>query len=232
MASPTKFYHMIQIILYICSCDQSLVTLPFLWEKLSQPQFYKDLTRKTAFFDGWFWFKFNNLGLTLGTNLKLYTSVGKGLKVNGGKFWGLIPTFVGVTGEKLEAGVFLPTPTPLFPLFLNRIKKRLQHKRFLMNIINVLGTTWTEQPQLLLLNKSLSISKELFKKEESGKTAFALISLFYVQIQEPASSSTTTRASVFSAKFAEFYYQKIFETRSWWRLEGLLPRFDESSPCN
>ena len=50
MTSPTKFYQVIQIILYMCSCDQSLVTLAFLWEKLSQPQFYKDLTRKTAFF--------------------------------------------------------------------------------------------------------------------------------------------------------------------------------------
>ena len=28
--SPTKFYDMIQIILQMCSCDQSLVTLVFL----------------------------------------------------------------------------------------------------------------------------------------------------------------------------------------------------------
>ena len=35
----------------MCSCGQSLVTLAFLWEKLSQPQFDKDLTRKTAFFE-------------------------------------------------------------------------------------------------------------------------------------------------------------------------------------
>ena len=50
-----KFYHLIQIIFWMCSCDQSLVTLAFLWEKLSQPQFYKDLTR---FSEGWSWFKF------------------------------------------------------------------------------------------------------------------------------------------------------------------------------
>ena len=25
----------------------------FLWEKLSQPKFYKDLTRKNAFLEGW-----------------------------------------------------------------------------------------------------------------------------------------------------------------------------------
>ena len=44
------------------SCDQSLVTVAFLWEELSQPQFYKGLTRKIAFFEKWSWFKFNNLG--------------------------------------------------------------------------------------------------------------------------------------------------------------------------
>ena len=46
---------------------------------------------------------------------------------------------------------------------------------------------------------------------------FALISLFYVQIQEPASRSATMRAFVFLATFAKFFYHKIFETRSWWR---------------
>ena len=68
----------------MCSCDQSLATVAFVWEKLSQPQFYKDLTRETAFLGGggwgwWSWFKFNNLGLALGTNLKFYTS-GKRVK--------------------------------------------------------------------------------------------------------------------------------------------------------
>ena len=81
----------------MCSCDQSLVTL----EKLSQPQFHKDLTRKTVFFDGWSWFKFNNLGVALGTNLKFYTSVAKGLKLKVRKFLKLIPTFVELPGEKL-----------------------------------------------------------------------------------------------------------------------------------
>ena len=77
------------------------------------------MTRKTTFFEGWSWFKFNNLGLTLGTNLKFYTSVAKGLKLKVRKFWGLIPTFVEVTGEKLVGGGgggFLPTS------ILNRIK--------------------------------------------------------------------------------------------------------------
>ena len=45
-------------------------TLTFLWKKLSQPQFYEDSTRRTAFFEGWSWLKFNNLGLALGTKSK------------------------------------------------------------------------------------------------------------------------------------------------------------------
>ena len=100
MTSPTKFYHVIQIILQMCSYDQILITLAFLREKLSQLQFYKDLTRKIAFFKGWSWFKFNNLGVALITNLKLYTRVAKGLKLKVRKFWWLILTFVEVTREK------------------------------------------------------------------------------------------------------------------------------------
>ena len=39
------------------------------------------MTRKTAFFEGWFWFKFNNLVVALGMNLKFYTSVANRLKL-------------------------------------------------------------------------------------------------------------------------------------------------------
>ena len=56
--------------------------------------------------------------------------------------------------------------------------------------------------------------KEFSKKKVSAEIAFDLISLFHVQIQEPTSRSTTTRAFVFLAKSAEFYYHKIFEARS------------------
>ena len=91
------------------SCDQSLVTLAFLLHKLSRPQFYKDLTIKTTFFEEWSWFKFNNLGLALGMALKSYTNVAKGLKLKVRKFLGLLPTFVEVTGEKLVGvGFCLP----------------------------------------------------------------------------------------------------------------------------
>ena len=39
----------------------------------------KDLTRKIDFFEGCFWFKFNDLGLALGMALKFYSSLAKGL---------------------------------------------------------------------------------------------------------------------------------------------------------
>ena len=65
------------------------------------------MTRKTAFFEGWSWFKFNNLGLALGANLKFYTNLSKGLELKFRKFWGLILTFVEATGEKLVGGGIL-----------------------------------------------------------------------------------------------------------------------------
>ena len=47
--------------------------------------------------------------------LRFYTSVVKELKVKVRKFLGLIPTFLGVTEEKLVEEAFLPTP------ILNRV---------------------------------------------------------------------------------------------------------------
>ena len=48
--------------------------------------------------------------------MKFYTSVAKGLKLKVRKFWEIIPTFVEVTGKKLEGGLFAPSPV------LNRVK--------------------------------------------------------------------------------------------------------------
>ena len=59
------------------------------------------MTREIAFFKGWSWFKFNNLGLVLGTNLKFYTSLSKWLKLEVRKVLELISMFVEDTGEKL-----------------------------------------------------------------------------------------------------------------------------------
>ena len=72
----------------------------------------------TAFFEGWSWFKFNNLRLALGTNLKFYTSLLKGLKLKVRKFWGLIPTFV--EGEKTGRG-----GGGLFAPILNRVNSKV-----------------------------------------------------------------------------------------------------------
>ena len=80
------------------------------------------MTRKAGFFEGWSWFKFNNLGLGLGTNLKFYTSVEKELQLKTRKFLGLILMFVEVTGEKLVDGV------PFWPPILNVVKTRLIFK--------------------------------------------------------------------------------------------------------
>ena len=61
--------------------------------------------------------KFNNLGLALGTALATrYNIVAKGLKLKVRMFWGLIPTFLEVTGEKPvgggEGGAFCTFPHP------------------------------------------------------------------------------------------------------------------------
>ena len=127
----------------MCSCDQSLVTLAILWEKFSQIHFYKDLTRKTAFFKGWFWFKFNNLGLALGTDLKFYKSLAKGLKLKFRKFWGLIPTFVEVTGEKLVG-----------PTILNRVKVVLR-KQPLCGILKIVFRIIDSNSWKIALNEYL-----------------------------------------------------------------------------
>ena len=79
------------------------------------------MTRKIAFFEGLSWFKFNNLGVAVGANLKFCASVEKGLKLNVSKFWGPNPTFVEVTEAKLVEGPFWPPPPP--PI-LNRVNSK------------------------------------------------------------------------------------------------------------
>ena len=60
----------------------------------------------------------------------------------------------------------------------------------------------------------LVFRKEFKEKKVSGEIALVLISLFHVQIQKPGNRSTTLKAFVFLAKFAEFYYHKKLEKRS------------------
>ena len=63
-------------------------------------------------------------------NLKFHTRVEKGLELKGRKFYGLVPTFVGVTWEKLVrgGGLFVP-PSPI----LNRVNGQtgnIRHTEF------------------------------------------------------------------------------------------------------
>ena len=100
----------------------------------------------------------------------------------------------------------------------NFIKKRLQHGCFTMNTPKVFGAAFFIEKFWWLLFNYISVS---WKKEVSGEIAFDLISLFHVQIQKPTNSSTTTRAFVSLAKFAEFYNHKIYEARSQWQPKHL-----------
>ena len=60
------------------------------------------------------------MGLAVAMSLNFYASVAKGLNLKVTKFWGLIPTFVKVTGGKLiGGGLCAPPPSP--PI-LNRVK--------------------------------------------------------------------------------------------------------------
>ena len=89
-------------------------------------------------------------------------------------------------------------------MFCNFIKKRLQHRFFPVNIPKVLGAAFFI---VAAFATSFSIKKN-YRKKVTAEIAF-----FHVQIEEPASSSTTTRIFVFLATFAAFYY-KILKTRN------------------
>ena len=86
------------------------------------------MTRKIAFFEGWSWFKFNNLGLALDTNFKFCSGVEKKLELEVRKFWGPNPTFAEVTRENLVEGPFCSPSIPSPPI-LNRVKKCFKESR-------------------------------------------------------------------------------------------------------
>ena len=87
------------------------------------------MARKNTLFEGYFRFKFNNLGLALGMALKSYIRVAKGLKLKVGKFLGLVCTFVEATGKKLLGceGLFW------FPI-LNWVELRYKTNFFIIMI--------------------------------------------------------------------------------------------------
>ena len=67
------------------------------------------MASKIAKNKSWSCFKFNKLKLALDMGLKWHTNVVKGLEIKVRKVWGLIHTFVEVTGEKLVGGSFYPS---------------------------------------------------------------------------------------------------------------------------
>ena len=83
---------------------------------------------------------------------------------------------------------------------------------------------------------SFSISKELKKVKVNGEIAFTLISMFHIQMQEPASRSTTVRTFVFLAKciFAKYLKQEVdddlsvcVDKRRDWRYNNLSMSRDQ-----
>ena len=58
--------------------------------------------------------------------INCYAGVGKGLKLKARNCWGLIPTFVEVTGEKLVGGAFCPLPP-----IQNRVKPKLKAQKYI-----------------------------------------------------------------------------------------------------
>ena len=82
------------------------------------------MTRKNDSFEGYPWFKFNNLGLALAMTLKFCSSVVKELKVKFKRFWGIFPTILEVTRKKLVEGSIL------LPPILNRVEEHKSKHNF------------------------------------------------------------------------------------------------------
>lgn len=75
------------------------------------------------------------MGLTLGMTLKFYTSVAKRLKLNEGKFCGLSPMFVEVTGGR---GFFAPrSPSPPHFSSWTGLKDILACVKYFNSILNL-----------------------------------------------------------------------------------------------
>ena len=124
MALPAKFYHVTQIIYCRCGHAIKVGNASISIREVIITSILLGFYLKKQFFDGCSWFKFNNLGLPLGMTLKFYASVTKVLKLKVRKFWGLILTFVEVTGEKLVGMLFVPPSS----IGLNIIKYQLVEK--------------------------------------------------------------------------------------------------------
>ena len=122
-----KIYYGSQIIMWLWStffkpCDQGLVIPAFLGEKLSWPQFDKDLTRKTNIFKGHSWLKFSDLRLTLVVAFKILHQCDKRIKTESQKVFGanfyVWQLYMEKNGRTGKRGSFW------VPLNLNRVKMK------------------------------------------------------------------------------------------------------------
>ena len=143
----------------MCSRDQILVTAAFLWQKLSQPQFSKDLTRKTAFFEGWSWLRLNNLGLALDKNLKFYTSVVKGLKLKVRKFGDNSYVCRSYWGKTVRGGGFLPPPSSWIGLKFKKYSVNTKiWNRIIKNRTIEIKRIWNEEIVIAITVKKITIT--------------------------------------------------------------------------
>ena len=131
------------------------------------------MTRKTAFFEGWSWFKFNNLGLALGTNLKFYTSLSKGLKLKVRKFWRLILTFAEVTEENLE----IPILNRVNITLLQKPKKTLHVLKLTFSFMQVTYRIYHKYREKLTRKKNCPLNIEFIRKHNWRIFATSLMSL-------------------------------------------------------
>ena len=79
----------------ILSRDSSYIVDEIIWPKIGNSSIsmreviitwiLEEFDQKNRFFKGWSWFKFNNLGLSRGTNVKFYTSPAKRVKAKSQK---------------------------------------------------------------------------------------------------------------------------------------------------
>ena len=138
------------------------------------------MTRKTDFWGGWSWLKFNNLGLALGRNLKFYTSLSKGLKLKVRKFWEPILTFAEVTEETLVGGRRFALP---LPPHLNRVErqklKSSNHELVGRAIFNWFLSMRRQNVPLsasMIQEKAAIFTKELNTIEERNNISFKTVS--------------------------------------------------------
>ena len=138
------------------------------------------MTRKIAFFEGWSGFKFNNLGLALGTNLKFCICVAKGLKLKVRKCWGPNPTFVEVTGKNWQGGLFAPPPPSWIGLMIT-----IQAEKKILIIFDDMI------PDIMDNKKFQAIIKELFIRCRKLNISLVFITQSYFSVPKDLRLNST-----------------------------------------